>query len=65
MMSHHEMSAQKTVHLSMAEIKEIDFHLEKSVQDIRHQIEQAEVSQKPLLREKADFLEQIMAKINS
>ena len=59
------MDAQKTIHLTMAEIKELNFRLEASAQETRRQIGEADESQKSLLREKAEFLEQIMAKINA
>ena len=64
-MSHHEMIAQKTIQLTMTEIKELNFQLDHSVQEIHEQMEQIqEASEKNLLREKAEFLEQIIAKLN-
>lgn len=64
-MSHHEMIAQKTIQLTMTEIKELNFQLDQSVQEIHEQMEQKqEASEKTLLREKAEFLEKIIAKLN-
>ncbi len=64
-MSHHEMIAQKTIQLTMTEIKELNFQLDQSVQELRQQLEHTqEISEQNMLREKAEFLEQIIAKLN-
>ena len=64
-MSHHDMHADKTIHLSMTEIKELNFRLQAAVQEINQQEEQTEsASEKSMLREKAEFLEHIIDKIN-
>lgn len=64
-MSHREMIAQKTVQLTMTEIKELNFQLDQSMQRIRQQLEQArEASEESVLREKAEFIEQIVNKLN-
>ncbi len=59
------MHADKTVHLSMTEIKELNFRLEAAMQEINQQEEQTEsTSEKSMLREKVEFLEQIVHKLN-
>ncbi len=64
-MSHHDMLADKTIHLSMTEIKELNFRLEAAVQELSEQKEQAEdVSEQTILREKIEFVEQIIHKLN-
>ena len=64
-MSHHEMDASKEVHLTMADIKELSFCLQQHIDNNRQQMEETEeVSQKTMLREKAEFLEQIVQKLN-
>ena len=64
-MSHHEMHPVKEVRLTMADIKELNFCLQQCIQDNLQQVEAAEeTSQQTLLREKADFLEQLMNKLN-
>ena len=64
-MSHHDMHADKTIHLSMTEIKELNFRLEAAVEEINQQEEQTEsTSEKSMLREKIEFLEQIINKLN-
>ena len=64
-MSHQEMDAQKAIHLTMEEVKELNFRLEHSVQETRQQVEETtEASEKTMLREKAEFLERIIAKLN-
>jgi hypothetical protein len=64
-MSHHDMHADKTIHLNMTEIKELNFRLEAAVQEISQQEERTEsMSEKSMLREKVEFLEQIINKLN-
>ena len=64
-MSHHEMDASKEVHLTMADIKELSFCLQQHIEQNRQQMEATdEVSEKTMLREKAEFLEQIITKLN-
>lgn len=64
-MSHHDMLADKTIHLSMTEIKELNFRLDAAVQELNEQKEQTEdVSEKTILREKVEFLDQIIHKLN-
>lgn len=59
------MHADKTIHLSMTEIKELNFRLEAAVEEINRQEEQTEsTSEKSMLREKVEFLEQIINKLN-
>lgn len=59
------MTAQKTIQLTMAEIKELNFQLEKSLQEIQQQIDAlGSESEKVVVQEKQAFLERIMAKIN-
>ena len=59
------MHADKTVHLSMTEIKELNFRLEAAKQELSQQKEQSEkTSEKTMLREKVEFLEQIIHKLN-
>jgi hypothetical protein len=64
-MSHHDMHSLKTVQLSMTEMKELNFHLDAARQNLEEQEAQAEdASKKSIYREKAEFLTQIMDKIN-
>ena len=59
------MHADKTVHLSMTEIKELNFRLEAAMQEINQREERTEsTSEKSMLREKVEFLEQIINKLN-
>ncbi len=59
------MHADKTVHLSMTEIKELNFRLEAAIQELNEQKDQAEdVSEQTILREKVEFIEQIIHKLN-
>ena len=65
LMSHQEMSPVKEVHLTIADIKELNFCLQQHVQTNRQQMEETkEVSHQTMLREKVAFLEQIMSKLN-
>ncbi len=59
------MHADKTIHLSMTEIKELNFRLEAAMQEINQREERTEsTSEKSMLREKVEFLEQIINKLN-
>lgn len=64
-MNHQEMNPIKEVHLTMADIKELNFCLQQHIQNNRQQMEETEeVSQQTMIREKTEFLEQIMHKLN-
>ena len=59
------MNPLKEVHLTMADIKELNFCLQQHIQNNHQRMEAAEgVSQQTMLREKTEFLEQIMHKLN-
>ncbi len=59
------MLADKTIHLSMTEIKELNFRLDAAIQKISEQKERTEdVSEQTILREKVEFLEHIIHKLN-
>ncbi len=59
------MQSLKTVQLSMTEMKELTFHLEAAKQKLEEQEAQSEdASEEAICREKAEFLTQIMEKIN-
>lgn len=59
------MLADKAIHLSMTEIKELNFRLDAAIQELNEQKEQTEkVSERTILREKIEFLEQIIHKFN-
>lgn len=59
------MQSDKTIHLSMTEIKELNFRLDAARQALHEQKERSEdVSEQTMLREKAEFLDQIIEKLN-
>ena len=59
------MNPLKEVRLTMADIKELNACLQQRIQENHQQVEAADdVSQQSLLREKGEFLEQIMSKLN-
>ena len=59
------MLADKTIHLSMTEIKELNFRLDAAIQELNEQQDRSDdVSEQTMLREKVEFLEQIVNKLN-
>lgn len=58
------MDAKKNITLTMDDIKEIDFHLQKAVKDLQQQIEDETVENISLIREKKAFIEEIIIKLS-
>ncbi len=60
-----EMDAKRTIHLTMGDIKELTFHLQGTVQHLQQQYEQTAQENKMLLKEKIDYLKEIMLKLST
>ena len=59
----HDMDAEKQVALTMGEIKEIVYQLEKALSKLHTEEEKAEERDKKVLHEKREMLERIIEKV--